>query len=648
MGSIFSTELKEVEELIVGSEYKEALKRIDAVQKRDELTTEECIRLKILKARIFLDIQPFSEALVNAKQAYEESIEIDNPLLIFDSAILYGRSLGYLGFSELAKEKRDYAIKVLNKYKDKNSPDYLKRYAEILTNGISTHSEEYMDKLNQSLEIYEELGDKYRKAWRLFIKAFTFALKGDFFNSEKYYNQSLMIFTELNNTIGIIACTVNTAAGFLQIGELEKYLQYSLKALSFAEEIDSSYSLGAIYSDLGFYYWQKGELVTSLQYYNKSLEQIKRGKLYGNVHYIVMLFRMNLIYLEQGKFEEIKQNLEKMEIVATIRNMQTEHVIDYPLMHIYKLAQSIYLKACSFDDNQDVIETMLKEVVQEKLIFVEMNRMAFFHLCDFYLQKLKLTNDIELLKPIKQSLDQLDELAETQRSHILISETYLLKSHLAQMNLKIEEAKILLEKAQQIADEKDITRLANLISNEHDLLLDKLDQWDQFSMKLPTIAERMELTHFEDMLNQLVKNKITYTTIEQEDEIPSLFLIMDKSNHIIFSDRFSTTTLDDDFIEGLMEIISESQAKKEQERITIERLRYKDYTIALYVYENLLFGYVFIGKSYIAIKKFKQLISDLNAFSGFWQELMEKITKKQELTLTDRSQLSEYIESIFL
>ncbi|MFW9852256.1 MAG: hypothetical protein ACFFDS_04905, partial [Candidatus Thorarchaeota archaeon] len=580
------------------------------------------------------------------------SIMVDNKLLIFDSAMSYARSLSHLGLGELAAEKYKQAKEALNGLEDNKSPEYIIRKAKTLSYGINIHSEEYMDELNQALDIYEEFGDEYQKAWTLFEKARTYSSKGDLSKSEKYYNQSLIIFTKLNHILGIAACTINTAAGFLQKGELDKYLQYTLKGLAYCEEIDSSYALGGIFGDLGFYYWQKGELETSLQYYNKSLEQIKRGKLYGHIHYMAMLFRMNLVYLEQEKYEEIKRNLEKMEIVAIIRSIPderaTSYTTSYPLMHIYKLAMSIYLKTCSFDDNQDLIETMLKEVVQEKIIYVEMNRMALFHLCDFYLQRLKLTNDLELIKPLSETLDQLDELAKSQKSPVLLVETYLLKSHLAQIDLKIDEARLLLEKAQQITDKQGITRLATLISNEYDALLDCLDQWEQFSMKLPDIAERMELTHLEDMLNQLVKNKITYATIEQEEENPSLFLIMDESKHIVFSDSFNAALLDNELIEGIMESIHESQTEREQEEITLERLRYKDYTIALYVHENLLFGYVFIGKSYLAIKKLQKFVQDLNASSGIWQDLMEKIKTKKELTLADRSQLSEYIESIFL
>ncbi len=648
MKGVFSTELKEIEQLIISSKYQESLNRLDNLLNRKELLEEEIIQAKILKAKIFLDIQPFYEALINAKQAYEESVKISDTFLIFDSAMAYARSSSYLGIGESASEKMKQAIDVLEKYKNQESPDYLKRKARILTYGISSRSEKYMDKLDQAIDIFERVGDDYQKAWYLFSKAVAFNEQGNLSKSENCYNQSLKIFTELGNILGIIACTTNIAAVFIQRGELDEYLRCSLKALSYAEEVDSSYCLEGIYADLGFYYWQKGELETSLQYYKKSLEQIKRGKLFGNRHYPAVLFRTNLVYLEQGKFEEIEHNLEKMEIVATIRSLQDASDVNYPLMHIYKLAQSIYLKELSFDDNQDEIERMLKEIVQEKLIYIEMNRMALFHLCDFYLRRLKQTNDLELLLPLKQTIDQLDELAERQKSSILLAETYMLKSHLALIELKVEEAKTMLEKAQRIADEKGIIRLATLISNEYDHLLEQISSWESFTAKLPNIADRMELTHLEDMMNKLVKNRISFADVSHENEDPSIFLIMDKTGHVVFSDNFEDIPLENDLVDGIITTIHNFLEEKKPDKNTSHRLQFRNFGIALYQSEDMLLSYVFVGKSYSAVQKIKKLISDFSTFSEIWGDLSTKINSNQELSLSDRTRLSDYLESIFV
>jgi len=344
----------------------------------------------------------------------------------------------------------------------------------------------------------------------------------------------------------------------------------------------------------------------------------------------------------------MKQNLEKMEIAATIRSLQAASTFAYPIMHIYKLALSIYLKASSFDDNQDKIDGMLKEIVQEKLIYVEMNRMALVHLCDFYLQRLKQTSNLELLVSLKQTIDQLDELAEKQKSSILLAETYLLKSHLAVIELKVEEAKTMLEKGQKIADEKGITRLATLISNEYDHLLEQVSSWESFTTKLPNIADRMELTHLEDMMNKLVKNRISFADVSQENEDPSIFLIMDKTGHVVFSDNFEDIPLENDLVEGIITTIHNFLEEKAPDKSTLHRLQFRNFSVALYQSEDMILSYVFVGKSYSAEQKIKKLVSELNTFSELWGDLSTKINSNQELSLSDRTRLSDYLESIFV
>ena len=112
MKGVFSTELKEIEQMIIQSKYQESLKRLDNLLSRKDLLEEEIISVKLLKARIFIDIQPFSKALENAKQAYEESVKLGDKFLIFDSARYYARALDYLGFLDSALEKVQQAKKV--------------------------------------------------------------------------------------------------------------------------------------------------------------------------------------------------------------------------------------------------------------------------------------------------------------------------------------------------------------------------------------------------------------------------------------------------------------------------------------------------------------------------------------------------------
>ena len=646
MKGAFSTELKEIEQLLIKSKYQEASKRLDQLLEMNELLDEEIIEAKILKTQIFLDIQPFYNALLNAQPAYNKSIELNNPLLIFDSGIVYCQTLSFLGFAEKAKEIQEIASKAFENYTNKESEDYIRRLPQYLLQKTTKSLDDQLKLIDQAIQLSEQLQNRLIKGWAIFQKGSVYLRKGDYPKSEKSYNQGINIFSELGHILGIVACTVNCAAIYIQKGELDKYLSLAMQALAYAEELDASYTLGGLYGDLGLYYWQKGELNTSLQYYEKSMKQIKRGKLYGHRHYSAILLRMNLVYLEQDKLEEVERNLEKMEIVATFRSLQNVNIKINPLLYLYKLSQSIYLKKKSIEENYESIEKTLKELIEEKWNFLEYHRLALFHLCDLYLKRIKETNDPSLLQSITRLLEQLEDLAESQKSFILKTEILMLKANLALIELKIKDAQTMLEKAQNIADEKGITRLATLISNEYDHLLEQMNNWENFTSRLPNIADRMELTHIEDMMNNLMKDKSSYANISTEKEDPSIFLIMDKEGHVLFSDNFEDIPLELDLTQGIISTIHDF-LEEETEIDVLHRLRFEIYNIVLHKRENLILSYVFVGKSYSALQKFNKLIDDYDVFKEIWGNLHKKLSAKEELSIDDRAKLSDYLESIF-
>ena len=647
MKGLFRTELNEIEQLIVTSKYQEANSRLDKLLINTNLLEEEKIQAKILKARVYLDIQPFYDALINSKLAYEKSLEIGNPLLIFDSANVYYRSLSYLGFTEKAVDLGLQMKKTLESYEDKESIEFLKRKSQIAGHIFTENFQDNINLLDEAIQVSDDIGDYLQKGWLIFQKAYFYANEGDYSQSEKIYDYGIKVFTEIGHKMGILACTINKAAKHVQTGALDKYLSLTMKGLSYAEEINSSYSLGGIYADLGLYYWQKGELNTALQYYKKSMKQIIKGKLFGHHHYPAVLFRMNQVYLEQNNLDEVERNLEKMEIVATFRDLQNIGKKINLLMIIYRLAQAVYLKKISLDENYDLIENYLQEIIDAKWGFLEYRRLALFHLCDLYMTKIKQTNDPELLKSIEQILTELDQLAHTQKSHILHSQILLLKANFALIELQIDEAKKLLERAQAIADEMGITRLATMISNEYDHLLEQMNSWENFTLKLPNIADRMELTHLEDMMENLMKNRTSYAEISDEEESPSLFLIMDKDGHVLFSDNFEPVPVQMDLTQGIISTIHD-YLEEDHAIERIYRLKFNNYTLVLHQNNDLIVCYVFEGKSYSALQKFKQLINDYTTFNDIWGKLHQKIIAKEELSLEDRSQFTDYLESIFV
>ena len=248
---------------------------------------------------------------------------------------------------------------------------------------------------------------------------------------------------------------------------------------------------------------------------------------------------------------------------------------------------------------------------------------------------------------MKKRIQNLTEMAREQKSHILLVQSLLLRSKLELIDLNIEKSQSLLERAQSLAEEKGIIKLAKIVSNEYDILLDQLSTWEDMSKYLPSLEERFEFTHIEDYLNQMMREYIIHESVIDEKESPQFFLILDKEGSILFSEKFNDLKIENEL---LQEILSTIDVFKSDESLTsesIKRIKYQNYTLAINPQGDQLLIYAFIGKSYHALKKHRLVIDEFNTFTGPWNVFFEKIKENKELTFSDRNKLSEYIESFF-
>lgn len=236
-------------------------------------------------------------------------------------------------------------------------------------------------------------------------------------------------------------------------------------------------------------------------------------------------------------------------------------------------------------------------------------------------------------------------MAKEQDSYVLFAEALLFESQLLLLELEVEEAKLLLNDAQRIAEEKEIYRLAILISKAHDYILENLDSWENASSLLPDIADRLELTHIEHLLQQLLQSRIIYSNIENENEQPCAFLILGENNILIFSlslsDSFSVSQFNNSLLHKIQNAVIEYKCKIP----VFERIRYNGHTILIDRCYSLLFCYIFIGNSYSAKKHLNNLIDNIQNKSGIWGKLLPRIKVGQQLTIEDRIKFSDFIQN---
>ena len=199
-----------------------------------------------------------------------------------------------------------------------------------------------------------------------------------------------------------------------------------------------------------------------------------------------------------------------------------------------------------------------------------------------------------------------------------------------------------------MAEEKGIIKLAKVVSNEYDILLDQLSTWEDMSKYLPSLEERFEFTHIEDYLNRMMRNYIIHDDVVDEEESPLFFLILDKKGSILFSELFNDLALEEELLQEILSVIASFKTKESLTSEIIKRIKFRNYTIAINLQGDQLLAYAFIGKSYHALKKLRLLIDEFKTFTSQWNVFFEKIKDNKELTFSDRKQLSEYLESIFM
>ena len=83
-----------------------------------------------------------------------------------------------------------------------------------------------------------------------------------------------------------------------------------------------------------------------------------------------------------------------------------------------------------------------------------------------------------MFEELSALLVNLRKIAKRRYSYKILAETYILDSRLSMIFFDLKKSRQLLTKAQQIAEEYGLKRLAVKISNEHDNLLQNRDKWN--------------------------------------------------------------------------------------------------------------------------------------------------------------------------
>ena len=643
-------ELDEIQQLIYQGCYPEVIENVGKILVNENISKEERTRAKIILSwaefwsgyfRIHIDSQDkkqLEKALSIFQEAAEESSQLSNPSLLFDSYIgLYSCHVQLYMYEELKITFEE--LKKIYKKIEQEEPEIQKQKEPIFTifkaffpkmyayEGEIT-SEDYVgDGLKlakRALRLSEGAEDEFFVAFACLNYLLGYYIDvGDIEKEYEIIEKHLQISEEFSNKYALAHTYGYFSRYYNRIGDQNKNLEFLMKRLKIWEELDLEGAQAAHNSYMGDFYFSQGNRDKSLEHYEKSLKYFKErksviktswilrsiGSVYRNLgdlnqalkyteeSYAILinkkpegwweiLLDLSEIYLLKGNLNKALEYQE--ERLAFYENMERKLSIAYTLLDIsrilwqrgmrqqalekslqslklfedmgnklwigYTLVELIFysteldeieqanqyfeqLNEISFEikdrsftqrfnfsealvlrKNPDLRDKLKAEVLLENLLREDLNYnhhvSVLLTLSEILLLELKSTGNRNIYHKLQNYVLDLYNLAITNNSYLLSTETLILQSKLALVELDIEKAESLLEQAYKIADEKGLERLKETINHEKENFKEEKEKIREFDKK-DSIHKKMDLINFDKRMNGVKKASIS---VKQSDK----------------------------------------------------------------------------------------------------------------------------------
>ncbi|MFX0094743.1 MAG: tetratricopeptide repeat protein [Candidatus Hodarchaeota archaeon] len=536
---MFEQQFEEIEKLIEEENYTKAMEKIEDLEKR-QLSEEEKFRCKRLKRDIFIYWGKPEEGLKCTRELIEEGRKRKGLLEEFDAIITLLKELREQERSEDSAELIKIADELLENedFADKEDSEGKKRVATLLLFKIGQcilrgELDQALILTRQCLTLSKEVGDEALISYALSHLATINYQKGELDQALDNYLQVLAILEKLENDSEISMATNAIGVIYHRLGELDKAQEYYQKSLVLSEKLENFILYTYTITNLGGIHHDKGELDQAQEYYQKSLALAEEHD-----HKVILAYI--LIYLsdlsaKQNDHQSAKEALERaLKISAEIDAFNASNIrvraLYYYIQLIstfnlpentdkyleelrtfdergenkvfnlyYRLAKALTLKASSNAKDRAVARKLFQQVAEEEVQSLRLTIDAMINLSELLSFELESERNVGLHKELKNLSGMLQKATNKFESFALSAESYLVRAKIAS-DINISKARNLLTKAQRIADEKRLRRLAERISTERFKLLVKGEMPSRIILALAVYRET-SLRQLSELLN---------------------------------------------------------------------------------------------------------------------------------------------------
>lgn len=577
--------LNDIKSLKEEGRFTEALNQIQAMEDKffkneNAKTGDKHLELEILKSRILEMTGEYNEALIVADRVLEVLKEIDNKILTVRGIIAKVYPLFRLA-------KNQEALDAISE-------------GEIIINSLNDE---------QRALLKEDI------AALMNTKGVVSLLKGRLDIALECLQNSLILREEIGNQLNIATSLNNLGLIYEAKGELSLALDYQQRSLSINTKIGNKYHIATSLNNIGVIFNSQGDPDAALEYFHKSVAL--REEIGNEVYTSGTIYRMILTYININDIEKAKFFLEKISLL----NQKIENAyIDL----LARLAESMILKNSTRAMYKIDAQRNLKGIVEEEIIDYRLTIFAMINLCELLLEELKFYGENEVMVEVQNLSERISSIAREQNAFNMLAESYVIQSKIALLNMNTTKAKSLLAQAQLIADEKGFKRLAVKISFEHDGLLDKLDQWNDYIGQNTSFAERIEFIEFEKLISDVIHQKFNQFSLSTNED-PVLLLIIDEGGLPRFKKKFIfDDTIHENLIGSFLSAINSFGKQAFSSNLPFERMKHQDFSIVMKFKKPLLYCYIFKGQSYSATHKITTIAESVKTkLPKIWDQLIK-------------------------
>ncbi len=599
-----------------------------------------------LKGNALIAKENYEEALFFAEKSYLVSNKIENCLEKVDSFLLMANVLMKLNKFDRSSEflqEANLLIRILPQYSitgKKGSRAFLLRIKAGINYGIGEISEN-VDIFDEMIHIYKDLNDLIKLADAYSLISSHYYYLGELDKSFDYIKEADEIFSKVDIPPMLkkmeIGNYIMFGAVYEQKGMMIEALEYTEKALHLAKKFNIKYQISTAINNLACFYQGFANWDKSIEYFKIALEIAEKSG--DNSEIAEILEGMIRSYLNKEDIISAKSSFERM---TQINKKESNRRID----QLCRYCNALILRKNTRTRDLGIAQKLLNDITEEEINYSEVTIGAMVNLSEMLLFEFEESKDPEILKELGPLIENLYKTAESQHSFLVMVETLLLKSKLALISLKLDEARQFLNQGQLIAEKYGLNHLAMKISNENDDLIKNLEIWKTMQIEKASYSRILKRTNINHQINSMLgKTNSKFILPKINDEDPVLIMILSDSGIPIFTKIFKeewsvNEALFAGFLSAFNSFSDEIFSKG------FDRAVFGDYAILMRSLSPFMISYIFKGQSYLAKQKFSKFSEKIKDSEIIWDELLHSM--KTGRILQSNHYLENMIVEIFI